>query len=94
DGSRTAWSLSGQSSVFTSSAGTIGANALGWTPSLQSGPGTAGAASTDLSAARPLVTGGATTGTAVSTSAAAALTLTVPPTVAAGDYTAKLTLTL
>ncbi|MEV8776872.1 hypothetical protein AB0086_26490, partial [Klebsiella pneumoniae] len=42
DGSRTAWSLSGQSSVFTSSAGTIGANALGWTPSLQSGPGTAG----------------------------------------------------
>jgi len=94
DGSRTAWSLSGQSSVFTSSAGTIGANALGWTPSLQSGPGTAGAASTDLSAARPLVTGGATTGTPVSTSAAAALTLTVPPTVAAGDYTAKLTLTL
>lgn len=90
-----AWTLSGQSSAFTSGSNTVAASNLGWTPAKVSGVGgTAGAAATGLDSSQPLATGTGTTDANVTTVVSAGLTLAVPADSAAGDYTATLTLTL
>lgn len=89
-----AWTLNGRVSDFTSGANTIAASSLGWTPQKVSGAGTAGAAATDLSADRPLATGAASEDPNVQTTVDANLTLIVPTSAPAGDYSATLTLTL
>ncbi|WP_164861650.1 Ig-like domain-containing protein [Microbacterium sp. CPCC 204701] len=94
DAAAKGWTLNGSVSPFTSGTNTIPASALAWTPAKVSGAGTAGPASTDLSADRPLATGVASAEANVLTTVDAALTLTVPADAAAGDYTSTLTLTL
>ncbi|CAN5409579.1 hypothetical protein BH09ACT1_BH09ACT1_08810 [soil metagenome] len=92
------WSISGQTSAFTSGATSFSAGYLGWTPSVSNaGTGvTAGAAVTST------VSGGAgladSATLASSTAAASAdidanLSLVIPSSTAAGDYSATLTVT-
>lgn len=93
------WTLNGKVSDFasTSTTDTIPAANLGWTPAKVGGAGSAGAAvaiGTGLATDKPLATGEASAGTDVTTTVNAALALEVPATVAAGAYSATLTLTL
>jgi len=92
------WSISGQVSSFTAGSNSFGANYLGWTPTVKNaGTGvSAGAAVTSS------VSGGAglaTSATLASSTAAAsadidtALSLVIPDTTAAGNYTSTLTVT-
>lgn len=92
------WSISGQSSAFTSGAKTFSAGYLGWTPSVSNaGTGvTAGAAVTSTVSGGTGLAGSATL--ASSTAAASAniganLSLVIPSSTAAGDYSATLTVT-
>ncbi|MEV2255639.1 DUF6801 domain-containing protein [Streptomyces sp. NPDC050147] len=95
----TGWSLTGKVTDFTGSAGTIGADKLGWTPSCQTA---AGSASTCVPGTQgPVGTVGATLASAPDAAqtggeftVGAGLALDVPATAAAGDYAAVLTLTL
>lgn len=98
---RPAWTLSGQVTDFTTSgtpANTIDGQWLGWTPNVTSGLGTAGATVAPgegggLKTGKTLAAGAADLA-AGSTQVGAALRLAAPGTTAAGDYTAKLTITL
>lgn len=95
----TGWSLTGKVTDFTGSAGTIGADKLGWTPSCDTA---AGSASTCVPGTQGTVgTAGATLASAPDAAqtggeftVGAGLALDVPATAAAGDYAAVLTLTL
>ncbi|WP_142213533.1 DUF6801 domain-containing protein [Streptomyces sp. SLBN-118] len=95
----TGWSLTGKVTDFTGSAGTIGADKLGWTPSCDTA---AGSASTCVPGTQgPVGTTGATLASAPDAAqtggtfmVGAGLALDVPATATAGDYTAVLTLTL
>jgi hypothetical protein len=94
------WTLNGKMSTLTG-ADTIAATNVGWTPSVSSGPGVAGAAvtagtGTGLSADKPLATGTASATPNVATTVGAAVTLKVPTTAVGGStpYTGTLTLTL
>ena len=92
------WSISGQGGMFTSGANSFSGDYLGWTPKVVSGGAsvTAGAAvtSTQLSGA-----GLATSSILASSTAAASavvgadLSLVIPGTTTAGDYTSTLTVT-
>jgi hypothetical protein len=92
------WTISGQAGDFTSAAGTFTGGYLGWAPKIVAGGSsvTAGAAvtsthtgGTGLGSSRVLASstaaGGATVG--------ADLSLVIPGTTAAGDYTSTLTIT-
>ncbi|MDR2347805.1 MAG: WxL domain-containing protein [Bifidobacteriaceae bacterium] len=99
DASGADWTLTGMASAFTHTTlnSAIPASNLGWTPAKVSGAGTAGPAvstSVGLANYRTLATGAASAGTDVTTTVNAALALEVPATVAAGAYSATLTLTL
>ncbi len=90
------WSISGQVGEFTSASGSFSAGFLGWTPAVVSGIATAGAAvtstqlgGTGLGSASVLASSTAATSATVG----AALSLVIPATTAAGDYTTTLTLT-
>ncbi|GAA1999006.1 hypothetical protein [Microbacterium ulmi] len=92
-----AWSLSGQVGEFTSGADSFSGGYLGWTPKVVSGSGvTAGAAVTStqlggvgLATPSTLASAGAAAGATVG----ADLSLVIPGTTPAGDYTATLTIT-
>jgi hypothetical protein len=92
------WSISGQVSDFSSSAGTFGGSALGWTPKVSG----AGAGVTPGAQVSPALAGGTGLGSsatlASSTAAASAkvgadLALVIPGDSKAGRYTATLTVT-
>lgn len=90
------WSISGQVSDFTAAGGSFSGGYLGWTPVVASGTATAGA---EVSSTQLGGTGlGATSVLASSTAATSAtvgadLSLVIPGTTTAGDYTATLTIT-
>lgn len=90
------WSISGQVGAFTAGSSTFSGGFLGWTPKVVSGTATAGAAvtstqsgGTGLGAASVLASSNA----ASSATVGADLSLVIPGTTSAGDYTATLTLT-
>ncbi|MFI1680728.1 DUF6801 domain-containing protein [Streptomyces sp. NPDC020607] len=95
----TGWSLTGKVTDFTGSAGAIGADKLGWTPSCATA---AGSASTCVPGSQgPVGTAGATLASAPDAArtggeftVGAGLALDVPATAAAGEYASVLTLTL
>lgn len=86
------WAVNGQLGAFTSTAGSIPASALGWTPALVSGTAQVGAAVTPNS---PGLGVSSTLGSGSTSEATlkAALTLVAPGSTPAGNYAAKLTLT-
>ena len=92
------WSISGQASAFTSTAGSFSAGYLGWTPSVSN----AGAGVNAGAAVTSTVSGGAglaTSATLASSTAAAsaeidaAVSLVIPTSTPAGNYTGTLTVT-
>lgn len=92
------WSISGQTSDFTSGSNTFAASYLGWTPELIEGETgvAAGAATTSSQLGGTGL--GASSVLATSTAAASArlgaeLNLVIPGTTPAGDYKSKLTIT-
>ena len=97
-----AWSVNGQASAFASGSDSLGAQHLGWAPSLSTnttgaaaGPEVAPSttAGEGLAVSRTLVSAGGTA-TAGSTTVDTALTLQAPTGTPAGAYGSKLTLTL
>lgn len=93
DGSKSPWTLTGAATAFTAGTNQIPAAQLTWTPSKTAGAGTAGTAG-PITTAKQLATGAASATANVTTTVAAGLSLAVPASAAAGEYTAKLTLTL
>lgn len=93
DGSKSPWTLTGAATAFTAGTNQIPAAQLTWTPSKTAGAGTAGTAG-PITTAKQLATGTASATANVTTTVAAGLSLAVPASAAAGDYKAKLTLTL
>jgi hypothetical protein len=96
------WSLTGQTSDFTSGANTLLGKYLGWAPALVAGSnaGTAGAtvlpapgSANGLKTASSLATGPVVDGTPATT-VTAALNLAAPVNTPAGSYSATLTITL
>jgi hypothetical protein len=92
-----AWNLTGQMGTFANGSYTLSGKYLGWTPVVQSGPATAGAAvpanNPGLANALQLATAPVTSGSPVST-VGAALNVAIPQNSATGTYTGVLTLTL
>lgn len=93
------WTLNGHISPLTSGANTIAASNLGWTPAKVSGSGTAGAAvvagsGSGLASDAPLASGAGSADPNAKTTVSAELTLAVPATAPAGNYSGTLTLTL
>jgi hypothetical protein len=97
-----AWSLTGSVSDFTAGAKTLSGKYLGWTPSVTSGPATAGATVVPAAAAAPtgglkvvsqLATAPVVDGSPV-TVVKAGLNVAIPANSATGHYSALLTLTL
>jgi len=92
------WTISGQSSQFTSGTGSFGAGYLGWTPSV-SGAGTGVTAGQPVTSTVSGGTGLASSATLASSSAAASaaidatLSLVIPTSTPAGSYTGTLTIT-
>lgn len=90
----TGWTLNGSATTFAAGTNEIAASALSWTPTKVSGTGSAGSAARDLSTAKTLAFGSAPTGSNLTTTVGAELALEVPGAAVAGDYKARLTLTL
>lgn len=85
------WSLNGTASNFSGPVEIAGAN-LSWTPVKVSGAGDAG--TPGPVSTNPLATGAASASANVATTVRADLSLTVPSSAPAGNYTSTLTLTL
>ncbi|MFF3025823.1 hypothetical protein [Microbacterium sp. NPDC057944] len=93
------WTLNGHISPLISGANTIAASNLGWAPVKVSGSGTAGPAviagsSAGLTSDAPLASGAGSAEPNAKTTVSAELTLAVPATAPAGNYSGTLTLTL
>jgi hypothetical protein len=90
------WTVSGQASDFTGSAGTISGNDLGWIPDVTASTGTVTAGPTVAPGSPGLGSAAAVLGTSTGDSTAtlgAALSLAIPSGQASGTYNSTITIT-